>query len=94
MCIACELAAGAAASWIDAGEASREEKARTRALRVRLLRRALEPRGIRVEASALGAALRLSRDDGEAILTEDMGEVWAWVERVLGAPWDPLSAAA
>jgi hypothetical protein len=85
----CTLNAGAA-SWIDAGESTREDKARAKALRARLLSRALAGRGLRAEPSALGAGLRLTAQDGRAILSEDMGEVWAWVEDVLGAPFDPL----
>lgn len=82
----------AVASWTAAGEISRADRLRGRELRVRVLRNLLAQRGLRVEASALGSAMRLTAADGTTLLAEDAAEIWPWIESVLGAAWDPLGA--
>ena len=90
MCAKCGFP-GEAAHWADAGAATPRDRREAKARRLELLQAVLGPRGVKVEHSALAFALRLSAPGAAPGLAASLDDLWPLVERMLGAPLDPLS---
>jgi len=79
----------AGASGREAPDAQHDEGVLRR--RVRILKKVLQPHGIKVETSVLASAIRLTSPNGETFAASGTQDLWPLVERLIGAPLDPLA---
>ena len=90
MCVKCGFPGGAA-EGMDPGALTWRDRENARAVRLSILQAILRPHGATVEESALASSLRLSSAGGEAWVSRSPDDLWPLVDRLLGAPLDPLA---
>lgn len=90
MCNACGNPA-APGHWTEAGAPTGGPRLRALHHRISVLNRVLKPYGFKVHADGNIPQLQLVRSGGATILVNDLTDLWATVERILGFPIDPLS---
>jgi len=92
MCSACGFPP-AVGHWTDAGGATPAERLRIRFARAALLNDLLKPLGVVAQDLGVMPGVQLSNRTGQTKLCQTLEEVWAQVELLTGAPFDPLTAA-
>ena len=90
MCVKCAFPGGAA-EGDDPGALTWREREAANAVRLNILRAILQPHGATAEPSALASSLRLSSASGGAWVSRGPEDLWPLVDRLLGAPLDPLA---
>lgn len=91
MCASCGFPA-APGHWTEAGAKTAPDRWRARFRRAQLLRSVLRPYGLTAHEDTQVLGIQLSTLAGQHEILRDLTEVWAAVERLAGAPVDPLDA--
>lgn len=76
--------------WTEAGLVTAGERLRARFHRARVLDRILRPYGLTAHDGGAVPGIQLSTLSGAGVIVQDLEELWAEAERMLGAPIDPL----
>ena len=90
MCVKCGFA-GVATEGDDPGALTWRDHETANAVRLNILRAILQPHGATAEPSALASSVRLSSASGEGWVSRGADDLWPLVDRLLGAPLDPLA---
>lgn len=91
MCSACGYPA-AAGHWTEAGADTPHDRLRERFRRVTLANRLLDGTGVSVHDDGMIPGLQVRAPGGATTIVPDLQALWAEVDRILGAPVDPLGA--
>jgi hypothetical protein len=76
--------------WTDAGSAEAGDRVRARLKRARILNNVLKPIGMAAHDSIAVPGIQVSTLTGAHEMVDDLAGVWKAVERMRGAPLDPL----
>lgn len=89
MCNACGNPA-VPGHWTEAGTTTPGDRLRARFHRAAVLNRILRPYGLSAHDGGAVPGIQLSTLSGASMIVQNLAEVWAEAERLIGHPIDPL----